>query len=162
MQSAAKHFARFVGLHSIAKLKMVEVHAWITLRYSDYHSEDAEQANFIYNFKQFLHKEHAWVLDDEVARLTSRNGLDCFTLNVQHNHPGVPFYPIEIFTWAAENSTGSYGLLHFHDDEDESQPNEFQVYALKRSKLLKSKDLFLSPYVAEVEQDYDENNPPRD
>ncbi|UYZ63329.1 immunity 7 family protein [Hymenobacter weizhouensis] len=141
---------------------MVEVHGWITLRYSDYHSEDSEQNNFLYNFKQFLLRQYAGMLDDQVGRLTSRNGLACFTLTVQHNHLGVPFYPLEIFTWVADNSTGSYGLLHFHDDEDECQHNEFQVYVLKRGRLVKSKDLFLSPYVEEVEQDYDENHPPKD
>ena len=141
---------------------MVEVHGWITLRYSDYHSIEAEQNDFVYRFKQFLLKQSNWVLDDQIGSLTRRNGLDCFTLNVQHNHPGEPFYPLDIFTWAAENSTGCYGMLYFHDDEDEVHQNEFQVFTLKRGKLIKEKDAFLSPYVEGVEKEYDENNPPQD
>jgi hypothetical protein len=141
---------------------MVEVHGWITLRYSDYHAMDEEQANFVHMFRQFLIKICDWVLDDQIGSLTRRNGLDCFTLNVQHNHPGVPFYPVEIFNWAADNSTGSYGMLYFHDDEDEAHHNEFQVYILKRGKLTKMTDSFLSPYVEGIEREYDENNPPLD
>ncbi|WP_460582340.1 Imm7 family immunity protein [Hymenobacter arcticus] len=144
---------------------MVEVHGWITLRYSDYHSEIVEQENFLYTFKQFLLKHCAWVLSDQEGQsgsLISRNGLDCFTLNVQHNHPGSPFYPLDIFTWVAENSTGSYGMLYFHDDEDAIHHNEFQVFVLKRGKLVKANDHFLSPYVEEVEKEYDESNPPKD
>ena len=141
---------------------MVEVHGWITLRYSDYHSEGSEQNNFLFQFKQFLLKECDWVLDDEIGKLTSRNGLDSFSLTVQHNHLGNPFYPLDIFNWVASSSTGSYGTLYVLDDEDEVHHNEFQVFILKRGKLIKMKDSFLSPYIGEVEQEYDENNPPRD
>jgi hypothetical protein len=144
---------------------MVEAHGWITLRYSDYHSEEAEQEKFVEKFKQFLHKQYDWVLNDQngqIGRLVSRNGLDCFTIDVQHNHPDKPFYPVVIFNWAAANSTGSYGMLYFHDDEDEVHHNEFQVFTLKRGKLIKEKDYFLSPYEEEVEKEYDEDNPPLD
>jgi hypothetical protein len=143
---------------------MVEIHGWITLRYSDYHSEDVEQKNFVYAFKQFLLKHCEWVLndpDDQIGKLTNRNGLDCFTINVQHNHPGSPFYPLDIFAWAAEHSAGSYGMLYFHDDEDPTHDNEFQVFVLKRGKLTKVKDLFLSPYYEEVEKEFNESNPPK-
>jgi hypothetical protein len=141
---------------------MVEIHGWITLRYSDYHSVDSEQNDFVYRFKQFLLKHCDWVLDGEIGSLTRRNGLDCFTLNVQHNHPGEPFYPLDIFTWAAENSTGSYGMLYVNDDENEAHQNEFQVFVLKRGKLIREQDIFLSPYLEEVEKEYDETNPPQD
>jgi hypothetical protein len=141
---------------------MVEVHGWITLRYSDYHSEGAEQDDFVYKFKQFLHKHCDWVLDSQAGRLTRRNGLDCFTLAIQHNRPGNSFYPLDIFTWVSENSTGSYGLLYYRDDEDEMHHNEFQVIILKRGKLIKAEDNFLSPYIEEVERYYDENKPLRD
>jgi hypothetical protein len=141
---------------------MVEVHGWITLRYNDYHSVDAEQNDFVYRFKQFLIKHCAWVLDEGIGSLTSRNGLACFTINVQHNHPGEPFYPLDIFTWAAENSTGSYGILYAHDDESETLHDEFQVFVLKRGSLKKARDPFLSPYLGEVEKEYDEANPPQD
>ena len=144
---------------------MVEIHGWITLRYSDYHSEDGEQEKFVYAFKQFLLKHCEWVLKDpdgQIGRVTNRNGLDSFTINVQHNHPGTPFYPLNIFTWAAENSTGSYGMLYFHNDEDATHHNAFQVFVLKRGKLIKANDPFLSPYIGEVEKEYDESNPPKD
>jgi hypothetical protein len=141
---------------------MVEVHGWITLRYSDYHSVDAEQDDYVYRFKQFILKHCDWVLDEQLGSLTRRNGLDCFVLNVQHNHPGAPFYPLDIFTWAAENSTASYGILYFYDEGNEAYQNEFQVFVLKRGKLMKEKDHFLSPYFEEVEKEYDENNPPQD
>jgi hypothetical protein len=141
---------------------MVEVHGWITLRYSDYHSEDAEQAKFVYEFKAFIYKHYSWVFEYEIGSLVNRNGLECFTITAQHNHPDRPFYPVAIFTWVANNSTGSYGTLYFHDDEDNAYHNEFQVFVLKRGKFLKVKDNLLSPYIEEVEQEYDEDNPPLD
>jgi hypothetical protein len=141
---------------------MVEIHGWITLRYSDYHSEDGEQASFVYAFKQFLQAHFDWVLSHQHGFLTQYNGLACFTLNAQHNHPDEPFYPLEIFTWAAKNSTGSYGMLYFHNDEDAVHQNVFQVFVLKRGKLTRVNDPFLSPYMEEVEKEYDESNPPKD
>ena len=134
------------------------------MRYSDYHSEDDKQNDFVYSFKQFLKKHCEWVLGDpagQIGHLTRRNGLDCFIIAVQHNHPASPFYPLDIFKWAAENSTGSYGILYFLD-EDEARHNEFQVFVLKRGKLIESKDSFLSPYFEEVEEEYDADNPPLD
>lgn len=119
----------------------------------------------MYRFEQFLRQHCKWVLDEEAGKigmLTRRNGLDCFTMAVQHNHPGIPFYPLDIFKWAAENSTGSYGILYFFNDEDKVCHNEFQVFVLKRGKLIESKDYFLSPYFEEIEKEYDEHNPPKD
>ena len=141
---------------------MVEIHGWITLLYSDYHEEDDKQNNFVYQFKQFILQHCEWVLDEQVGQLINRNGMQCFTLNVQHNHAGTPFYPLEIFTWAAKNSTGSYGMLYVHDNEDEKFENEFQVFVLKRGQLTKVKDPFLSPYLEEVAKEYDPNDPPLD
>jgi hypothetical protein len=144
---------------------MVEIHGWITLRYSDYHSEDDKQHDFVYHFKQFLQKHCEWVVgnpDSQIGYLTQRNGLDCFTIAAQHNHLGSPFYPLDIFKWVAEHSPGSYGILYFHDDEDEARHNEFRVFTLKRGKLIELKDPFLSPYLEEVEQEYDADNPPLD
>jgi hypothetical protein len=82
--------------------------------------------------------------------------------HLQHNHKGEPFSPLAIFTWVAQESTGSYGLLYVHDEEDERQHNEFPVYILKSGKLLKTKDSFLSSYEEEVEQTYDADNLPLD
>lgn len=141
---------------------MTETHAWLTLRYSDYDSEDAPQQAFLAAFQEYLRQHHAWVLREGLVRFAHRNGLACFTLDAQHNHKGEPFYPLEIFRWAAEHSTGSYGLLYFQDDEDPAHDNEFQVYVLKRGKLIKAQDPFLSPCIEEIEREYDENDPPRD
>jgi hypothetical protein len=142
---------------------MVEIHGWITLRYSDYHSEERLQNDFVYSFKSYLHSHHSWILSEGIGRFTSRNGLECFSIDVQHNHAGEPFYLLELFAWVAKESSGSYGLLYFHDDEDEAYQNEFQVYVLKRGKLIKGKtDPFLSPYYEEVEKKYDADNPPLD
>lgn len=147
---------------------MVEAHGWITLRYSDYHGENDEQRHFIARFKAFMHQHYEWVVDckieqtEPIGRITNRNGLECFTLTVQHNHAGKPFYPIGIFSWVAQNSTGSYGLLYFHDIEDQAHENEFQVFVLKRGKLVKASDSFLSPCLEEIEREYDPTDPPKD
>jgi len=141
---------------------MIEIHGWITLRYSDYHSEEHLQRDFIYNFKSYLNKAYSGVLSEPYCKFTNYNGLECFSINVQHNHRGDAFYLTKIFSWVAEHSDGSYGLLYFHDEEDESSFNEFQVYVLKRGTFTKAKDVLLSPYWEEVEKEYDANDPPRD
>ena len=141
---------------------MTEIHGWITLRYSDYHSEDTHQNEFVAKFKSYLNQHYAWISEDSRCSFSSRNGLESFAVNVLHNHKGDPFHALAIFTWVANESTGSYGLLYFLDDEDEARFNEFQVYVLKRGKLVKAQDSFLSPYCEEVEKKYDEDNPPLD
>ncbi|RSK47401.1 Imm7 family immunity protein [Hymenobacter rigui] len=140
---------------------MIEAHGWITLKYSDYHSEDQSQNDFVYNFRSFLQQHYNWILQENMGRVVNRNGLVSFSIDVRHNHPGESFYPLEIFAWVAQHSTGSYGLLYVYDDEDST--NTFQVWVLKRGQLLKAPaDPFLSPYHEEVEREYDENNPPLD
>jgi len=141
---------------------MIEAHGWLTLSYSDYDSEDEPQRRFITAFRNFMAQKYPWVLVDSYGRFTTRNGLECFAIDALHNHKGEPFYILEIFSWVASNSTGSYGLLHLYDDEDAAHNNEFQVYIVKRGQLIKAQDAFLSPYFEEVEQEYDDANPPRD
>ena len=106
---------------------MTEVHGWISLRYSDYDSQDHLQHDFLYAFTQHLRGNYEWLLTEGHATLRSYNGLESFTLAVQHNHKGEPFYPLDLFTWVAQHATGSYGLLYVHDDEDEHEHNAFQV-----------------------------------
>lgn len=141
---------------------MTELHAWLTLRYSDYDAEEAPQQQFLAAFQGYLQQHYAWVLRDERGRFGIRNGQPFFTLHTLHNHRGQPFYALEIFRWVAQHSTGSHGLLYFHDDEDPAHENEFQVYVLKRGRLIKNQDPFLSPCLEEIEREYDENDPPRD
>lgn len=139
---------------------MTELHAWLTLRYSDYDSEDFPQEAFINSFRSYLRLHYDWVLNDKSGHFAIRNGQRYFTLHALHNHKG--FYALEIFRWVAQHSTGSYGLLYFHDDEDPAHDNAFQVYVLKRGRLSKVQDPFLSPCIEEIEREYDEHNPPRD
>ncbi|MDO1447341.1 Imm7 family immunity protein [Rhodocytophaga aerolata] len=141
--------------------KMIEIHAWITLRYDDYDTEEEYQRKFIAHFKQYLQANYDWLLQEDYCKLIVYNGLDCFSLHTQHNHKG-KFYALKIFEWVAKEGKGSYGMLYFHDEEDDSLHNEFQVYVLKRGKLYKQADKFLSPYFSEVEKVYDDLNPPKD
>ncbi|MCR5886526.1 immunity 7 family protein [Hymenobacter sp. J193] len=140
---------------------MIEIHGWITLRYSDYHSEIDLQNAAVERFRQYMQQEYSWVLLQNYGRITTWNGLESFSIHVLHNHKQ-EFYALKIFNWVAQELPGSYGLLYFHDEEDENRFNEFQVYVLKRGKLVEAQDQLLSPYWEAVEKDYDEDNPPRD
>lgn len=141
---------------------MVEIHAWITLRYDDYDSEDQYQKQFVSRFKQYLQNDFNWLLTSSHCQLVSYNGLECFTIHGQHNHKDENFYPLEIFEWVAKEGKGSYGMLYLFDDEDRQNNNKFQVYILKRGKLIQETDSFLSPYFPEVEKKYDKLNPSKD
>jgi len=69
------------------------------------------------------------------------------------NHKTNPWFDaLELFEWLAQNARGSYGLLHLEDNEDqEGFNNQFQVYVLKKGKLTKQNDPFLSPRIPEIE-----------
>ena len=60
---------------------------------------------------------------------------------------------VEVFNWIAVEAKGSYGLVHFFDDEDKNGlDNQFQVMVLKKGKISFELDTFLSPYIPEVEE----------
>lgn len=69
------------------------------------------------------------------------------------NHKTAPWFEVlKLYKWLSQNAIGSYGLLHFHDDEDQQGlSNSFQVYSLKKGILEHGIDPFLSPVVPEVE-----------
>ncbi len=59
-----------------------------------------------------------------------------------------------LFTLIAEVAPGSYGLLHYRDDEDRDGKgiaNDFRVLVLKKGSLTDERDPFLSPFVPDVE-----------
>lgn len=69
----------------------------------------------------------------------------------------------DLLNWLAQSSSGSYGVLHVHDDEDRNRrnvsqggadtcdhSNEFRIWCLKRGSLCEHADTLLSPLVPAV------------
>ncbi len=81
------------------------------------------------------------------------NGNYQFMIFGFHNHKSQEFFDVlEIYQWLAKNAVGSYGLLHYFDDEDKAGfDNQFQVYSLKKGKFECQQDKLLSPYFNEIE-----------
>lgn len=67
---------------------------------------------------------------------------------------------VNFFKMIGEKAGGSFGLLHFIDDEDKTgHVNDYQVLVMKRGKVGLEVDPFLSPYFPEIEgrgDEYDE------
>jgi len=126
-----------------------EFHGWAVLRYHTHDTDIRLQDKAFNDFKQYIND--ADPMKNSIIK--RHNGLDSFLISGLHNHKSE--YIIEIFKWIAKNISGSYGLLYIHDDEDLENDNKFIVWKLARGEVKKTNDLFLSPYVPTVEDEYD-------
>jgi len=104
---------------------MIECHGWATIREA-YREEDENEKRL---------DEAISIISSEIEKTGNR-------------WDGV----IKLFQLVADVAKGSYGLLHFHDDEaDGEQANAFQVFVLKRGKIELSVEKHLSPYFPTLE-----------
>jgi hypothetical protein len=68
------------------------------------------------------------------------------------NHRGAEFNDVvECFRRIGVTATGSYGLLHVWDDEDDAHENEFRIYVLRRGQVVVESDSSLSPCVPQID-----------
>jgi hypothetical protein len=127
---------------------MLEFHGWITLRYGNSEKDENLQAVFVQKVKDFISQKYPYLIDKGLLHFSFQNSEDFLMISGLCNHKNEPFDVKEIFEWVAVNSKGSYGLLHFHDDDFN---DDFEVLVLKRGKLIGYKDVYLSPFIPECE-----------
>ena len=56
------------------------------------------------------------------------------------------------FQTLAAKAPGSYGILSCRDDEDPVKNNAFQIFILKKGRIIETDDIWLSPCVPEIEE----------
>ncbi|WP_234021411.1 Imm7 family immunity protein [Streptomyces sp. 142MFCol3.1] len=66
------------------------------------------------------------------------------------NHRSSPDV-VELFEHVAVVAPGSYGLLHFRDDEEPGHENNVRVLKLVRGMVTQHTEALLSPYIPTVE-----------
>jgi hypothetical protein len=72
------------------------------------------------------------------------------------NHKPPEF--IELYSFLEiliKRAEGSYGLIHFWDDEDPLHGNEFQIYVVRKGKIFHEIDNLLSPCIGMIEDELD-------
>jgi hypothetical protein len=88
------------------------------------------------------------------AELKVFNGSFFLNLSGSSNHPGS--YPADLRTLLehlAQHAPGSYGLIHWRDDElrDRSARQRYFVLALRRGSIVEREEALLSPIVPTIE-----------
>lgn len=83
------------------------------------------------------------------------NGMYCLNITGHANRPRRYHQDIDqLLNFLAQKTPGSYGLLYWRDDEDDSSPGRtnFHVRVLARGTIVDRFDPFLSPAVPTIEE----------
>lgn len=127
---------------------MVEFHAWITIRqsYLNVDEDDSELQRIILNIKRKI--------NGSIASLVVKNGEYCLAAHSYSNHFSKEYDEFfEIVDFVQKIAVGSYGVIYVYDDEKLEKNNLFRVYVIKKGKLQILDDVYLSPFIPEVEEE---------
>ncbi len=151
---------------------MLVAHGWAVLQSSREKYEDSDPEKwFVLDEESKLEDEklwsqfRSWMAENEdpfmvwqlAERLNNNHGLLQFTLS--RNHRGSKLW--EMLDWLTESSTGTYGIVYVHDDEDivgnknygrgdVDYSNEFRIWRILKGELLEFDDPYLSPIVPNI------------
>lgn len=135
---------------------MYEFHGWANIRETYRNTEEAEM-----NIRTIIDKINQYIKSQEMFNwsfdIKTYNGNHHLIVSGFTNH-ALPASKklFDLYKYIANIAPGSYGLLYIHDDEDiNGFENEFRVFVLARGELIEKKDMFLSPYIPTVEDEYD-------
>jgi len=131
---------------------MIVYHCWVAISYHAHDTDLTLQANCIENCINYL-ATHEYLTADKY-KVVQCNEISTFLASGCHKRDGN--YIIEIFEWIGRNAPGSYGLLYFHDDKDPATENTFNVFVMKKGKVIQQMDTFFSPVIPTIEDEYDE------
>lgn len=117
---------------------MVEYHGW----FSVHQSIDGEDEEGIENTAKSIRLYIDRIFTpNRIMVFQPINGTYLLNFSGIANHRSSDVTEIfELIELIAKTAIGSYGLLHFYDDEDQSGRNDFVVYKLQGGKFEKSMD----------------------
>ncbi|MEQ9498221.1 MAG: Imm7 family immunity protein [Deltaproteobacteria bacterium] len=128
---------------------MVELHGWFVLE------EDPDGDELPMTYWDGVRRRVEAVGDNPRGELRVINGSfrALFDGTSNHHNSGVEAV-VSVAEWLASSLPRSYGLLHIWDDEDRGDDgNRFVVYVMKRGRLERRNDEFLSPIIPTVFDD---------
>lgn len=131
---------------------MFEYHGWITIRQSPGEEDDegALPASLLSDIDALITSLREGT---GLAHLQVVNGDTQIHLGGHTNHRGSQGDEvIETFGRIASMTPGSYGLLYVWDSEDpDGRRNEFRAFVMRRGRVTRQADTFLSPCVPTIE-----------
>ena len=132
---------------------MVELHGWFTIREAFREQDESDEvlADAISRIEKALENLNGI---NVFVRLLVQNGAHNLLINGNFNHSDSRWIEInELIQFVATVAPGSFGILHFHNDEDKTgRDNQFQAIVMKKGKIHTVVERNLSPVFGELEQ----------
>ena len=129
---------------------MFEYHGWITVRETAANDDDETRGGLLV---AELRRHSAQWPSPYLLDLRGMTGAPYTHLGGSSNHRSSPDV-VGLFEHVAVVAPGSYGLLHFHDDEEPDRENEIRVLRLVRGTITQHREALLSPYIPTVEDPF--------
>lgn len=131
----------------------MELHGWFTIREAFREEDESEEklAGAIAQIEIAIEQLSEFNL---FAKLMVQNGTYNLLINGNFNHQnGRWMEVISLVELVSTIAPGSFGVLHFHDDEDcDGRENQFQKLVLKKGKVQTYIDEHLSPVFGALEE----------
>ena len=132
---------------------MIELHGWFRIReaFQEVHESEEKLADAIVQIGLAIDELSESNL---FAKLVTQNGSHTLLMNCNFNHRDSRWIAtIGLVELVSRIAPGSFGILHFHDDEDRGgRENQFQKLVVKKGKILTYVDEHLSPIFDELEE----------
>lgn len=144
---------------------MICIHGWVVILEAFKESDESNTA--LYHALKIVGEKIDQIINKSPNKNEPRNRcfntiIECAVLNGSHhmfvmadwNHKDGRWYSVlELYQLIAKVAPGSYGVLHVRDDEDsDGYENAIQAYVLRKGKLKRHKDPFLSPCIPMIEE----------
>ena len=131
---------------------MIELHGWFTIREAFREEDESDEAlsSAISQIEQAISKLSDLNLS---AQLMVQNGCYSLLINGNFNHRDGRWTEVkELVRLVSKIAPGSFGILHFHDDEDsDGRDNQFQAMVMKKGRIQTVIEENLSPVFCELE-----------
>ena len=140
---------------------MFEYHGWLVIRAAPYETEteDADEqaaVDFVRRLVDAEVRSGAPGLRD----LRYVNGQAQFHFGGFRNRRTADFDDVlTAVVELARYAPGTFGLVHYHDDEDPVRDNEYRVLVIRRGEVTEQDDPFLSPVIPAVEDPWVDEDP---
>ena len=137
---------------------MFEFHGWLSIHSADRDDPDPAVLEKRLDLAESALRREVDKANDDFSIFEVRragNGLRYLSVHGLSNHRYEPV--IDLFRWAAENLSESYGLLYVWDDEDcrgdsRDYSNMFRIWRVVQGTIDEYADPFLSPCVPTIEK----------
>ena len=138
---------------------MFEYQGWATILPTYYEDDAAEDAFDDEIAAELIAELEKLVADHKACNINNACGIGYMNWHLRcwfmgySNHRAQEWEEImAYFQTLAAKTPGSYGILSCRDDEDPVKNNAFQIFILKKGRIIEADDIWLSPCVPEIEE----------